>query len=101
MAHHCSGDLEMAREWARRAVRLSRTICPVGLPCFDAALMGDDAEAKAAVKALLELDPQFSITASSAIIRSPCTTGRDVLRRLRRAGFRISAAPRVPRNCRV
>ena len=87
LAHQVGGNLEMAHDWAHRAVQHNPNYLPgwVAL-ASSAALIGRDAEAKAAAKALLGLDPQFSI--SRLIRRFPRRHARQVRAVLRRASPR-------------
>jgi TolB-like protein len=62
LAHHRGGNLDMACDWASRAVQHNPNYLPGWtVLASSTALMGKDAEAKAAVEALLKLDPRFSI----------------------------------------
>ena len=63
LAHQVGGNLEMARDWAHRAVQHNPNYLPGWTAlASSAASIGRDAEAKAAAEALLGLDPQFSIS---------------------------------------
>ena len=88
LAHQIGGNLEMAREWAHRAVQHNPNYLPGWTTlASSAASLGKDAEAKEAAKALLGLDPQFSI---SRLIRRYPVAMRDKFETyyegLRRAG---------------
>src|SRR6185436_4158391 len=62
-AHQISGNPEKASDWARRAVQHNPNYLPGWTAlASSAALLGRDAEAKAAAEALLGLDPLFSIS---------------------------------------
>jgi TolB-like protein len=87
-AHQVGGNLEMAHQWARRAVQHNPNYLPGWTAlASSAALIGRDAEAKAAAKALLGLDPQFSI--SRLVHRFPRLGNKveTVYEGLRRAGI--------------
>jgi hypothetical protein len=82
LAHHRGGNLEMACDWFNRAVQHNY------LPGWTVlASMSSDAEAKAAVEAMLKLDPHFSI---SRLVRRDPVSVRDRFETyyegLRRAG---------------
>jgi tetratricopeptide (TPR) repeat protein len=87
LVHQVGGNFEMARDWARRAVQHNPNFLPGWTAlASSAALMGRDAEAKAAVEALLKLDPQFSI--SLLVRRFPVVSDKfeTYYEGLRRAG---------------
>ena len=76
MAHQLGGNLEMASDWAHRAVQHNPNFLPGWVVlASSAASIGRDAEAKAAAETLLGLDPQFSI--SRLIRRFPRLAMRD------------------------
>ena len=88
LAHQLDGNLEMASDWAHRAVQHNPNYLPGWVVlASSAASIGRDAEAKAAVETLLGLDPQFSI---SRLIRRYPVAMRDKFEPyyegLRRAG---------------
>ena len=63
VAHHVGGNLEMARDWAHRAVQHNPNFLPGwSALASSAASLGRDAEAKAAAETLLGRDPQYSIS---------------------------------------
>ena len=88
LAHHRGGNLEMACDWANRAVQHNPNYLPGWTALASStALMNRDAEAKAAVEAMLKLDPHFSI---SRLVRRDPVSVRDRFETyyegLRRAG---------------
>jgi len=89
LAHQLGGNLEMASDWAHRAVQHNPNYLPGWVVLTsNAASIGRDAEAKAAAQTLLGLDPQFSI---SRLIRRYPIAMRDKFELyyegLRRAGI--------------
>ena len=89
LAHQVGGNLEMASDWAHRAVQHNPNYLPGwAVLASSAASIGRDAEAKAAAETLLGLDPQFSI---SRLIRRYPIAMRDKFEPyyegLRRAGI--------------
>ena len=88
LAHQLDGNLEMASDWAHRAVQHNPNYLPGWVVlASSAASLGRDAEAKAATQTLLGLDPKFSI---SRLIRRYPVAMRDKFEPyyegLRRAG---------------
>ncbi|MBR1147497.1 winged helix-turn-helix domain-containing protein [Bradyrhizobium sp. AUGA SZCCT0431] len=87
LVHQVGGNLELARDWAHRAVQHNPNFLPGWTAlASSAALMGRDAEAKAAAETLLGLDPQFSI--SLLVRRFPVVSDKfeTYYEGLRRAG---------------
>jgi tetratricopeptide (TPR) repeat protein len=63
LAHQVGGNLEMACDWANRAVQHNPNYLPGWVVlASSAAWNGRDAEARAAAETLLGFDPQFSIS---------------------------------------
>ena len=88
LAHYLGGNLEMACDWANRAVQHNPNYLPGWVVlASSAASMGRDAEAKAAAQTLLKLDPQLSV---SRLVRRYPVAIRDKFETyyegLRRAG---------------
>jgi len=88
LAHYLGGNLEMACDWANRAVQHNPNYLPGWVVlASSAASMGRDAEAKVAAQTLLKLDPQLSV---SRLVRRYPVAIRDKFETyyqgLRRAG---------------
>lgn len=88
LAHQVGGNLDMAYDWARRAVQHNPNYLPGWyVLASSAASLGRNEEAKSAVERLLRLDPQFSI--GGLIRRHPIAVldkFETVFEGLRRAG---------------
>jgi TolB-like protein len=89
VAHQVDGNLEMASDWAHRAVQHNPNYLPGWAALASSAVWrGRDAEARTAAETLLRLDPQFSI--SGHVRRFPLTAREkfeSYYEGLRRAGI--------------